>query len=287
MDELDNSDKKRKPHLKLVRKIESASLSLNRKQLSEKDRARLKVIKSLLKLAVSSRGSRKRIWAYFLEQRQIPEQILREAIKKKLLFLLPDEPVVLNKAILHAIPFDELQKAELVTKNRKIKNTILLRPVLSPFYQKRQVAGAQFRAIDPEVQPKTISLVATGMWWWKGENRSVCIVEGIVDMLSLAAMGWKGCILGMAGTGLADRAIEVLKGPLRGREVYLALDGDEAGREATEKILSSISEAHVLQIPDSCDLNDLLKQGVRDWRELLEREVCHDKQSYSCGKAGC
>ncbi len=240
------------------------------KDVSEKNRARLEVIKNLLTLASTCKGSRKRIWAYFIEQRRIPENIFREAIKKKLVFLLPDEPLVLNNTILSHIPLSRLQKADLLRKG-KVKNLILLRPVISPFRQKGGLIGAQFRAVDRDVSPKTVNLVSTGLWWWKGEEKAVCVVEGVIDMLSLVAMGWRGCVLALAGTGLADKAIEVLKGPLRGREVYLALDGDQAGREATRKILSSIKNAHVLQIPDSCDLNDLLKQGVRDWRELLQR----------------
>ena len=248
--------------------------STDQKQQSETNRARLQVIKALVNVALTGKGSRRRIWSYLIEERCIPEAVVREALRRKILYMLPDSPVVANRVILEAVPPDLLAEADLLTRSGSVKGLILMRPVLSPFRKKKEgLIGAQFRAISPDVAPKTISLVSSGMWWWKGENRGVCVVEGLIDMLSLVAMRWKGSILALAGVGLAQKAAEVLKGPLKGMDIYIALDCDTAGREATEKIASTVNVKAVLTLPDGKDLNDLLKGGVKDWREIPTKGV--------------
>ena len=244
-------------------------------EISEKNKARLEVIKKLLSLALTAKGSRKRCWGYFIEERKIPELVLREALRRKIVHLLPDSPVALNNCVVANVELELLKKAKLI-KGRKLRNTILLRPIVSPFLSKKKLTGAQFRAIDPDVQLKAVSLVSNGLWWWSGEQKgSVAVVEGVIDMLSLVAMQWNGCILGMAGCGLARRAAEVIKGSLRGRVIYLGLDGDKAGREAAEIISGASQFCQILTLSGGKDLNDLLREGVRDWRELIteEREV--------------
>ena len=244
----------------------------SKEELSKVNKKRLQVIEGLVASIACERGSRKKIWDYLIETRRIPEQVLREVIRRKLVYLLPDDPFTLNQAMLRRFDTFLLKEAELLTKKGSIKPLILSRPIVSPFFSHRKLIGAEFRGLG-DTQPKTITLVKSGLWWWRGEENSVCVVEGIIDLMSLLAMGWHGSILAMPGTGMARKVIEILKEPLKGMDVTIALDGDGAGYEALEKIYFGIPQlARVLDIPDGKDLNDLLKEGVRDWRMLLTEE---------------
>jgi len=221
----------------------------SKEELSKVNKKRLQVIEGLVASIACERGSRKKIWDYLIEVRGIPEQVLREVIRRKLVYLLPDDPFTLNQAMLRRFDTFLLKEAELLTKKGSIKPLILSRPIVSPFFSHRRLVGAQFRGLG-DTQPKTITLVKSGLWWWRGEENSVCVVEGIIDLMSLLAMGWHGSILAVPGTGMVRKVIEILKEPLKGMDVTIALDGDGAGY----------------------DLNDLLKEGVRDWRMLLTEE---------------
>jgi len=264
--------------------------SVSDPEVSKVNRARLEVISRLIGVATGSKGSRKRIWEYLIEERKIPEAVVREAIRRRLIHTLPDSPPVANRVILESVPPELLSQAELLTKSRKVRGLILMRPILSPFRKKKEgIVGAEFRAISDDVQPKAISLASSYLWWWNGEDKSVCVVEGMIDLLSLVAMGWKGSIVGLAGVGLARKAADVLKGPLKGRDIYIALDADQAGTEAAEKILCSVPVKAVLTLPDGKDINDLLREGVRDWRQIKTRKEAHYEQGNTHRKAwqGC
>jgi len=245
----------------------------SKERLEKVNRARLRLVRGLIDSISRKAGSRKRLWDYLINDRKIPEWVLREGVRRRLLCLLPDDPFTLNSTILRYFGNSLLKEADIITKKGSVKSVILSRPILSPFLSRRKVIGAQFRGLDG-VQPKTITLVQSGLWWWKGQDdRSVCIVEGIVDLLSLVAMQWRGSILGLPGTGMASKAIEVLKGPLKTMQVTIALDSDDPGREACERIYWALSQnASVLDIPDGQDLNDLLKEGVTDWKSLIQDE---------------
>ena len=242
----------------------------------EINKARLKVAYGLVRIASSASGPRRKIWAYLQEKRGIPEAIIRESLKKKINYFLPDNPFVLNRVIREELEEPLLKESGLLSDTGVIKNIVLQRPIISPFRERGRIIGLQLRAIT-EVHPKTLSLVRSGLWWWPGaEKDTLCIVEGVIDMMSLVAMGWKGSILGLPGVGLVKKALKVLTGPLKGKKTFIALDGDEAGRGATDKILEACPSASVIPLPEGRDLNDLLMEGIKDWRDLNiveERQV--------------
>jgi len=147
------------------------------------------------------------------------------------------------------------------------------RPIVAPFnlyFEENGGRGAEFRAING-AEPKTITIGPKGFWFWPGIFPEHCLVtEGFVDLLSALAMGWRGSILGLPGVQDIKR---VPASFWKGKEVWLALDGDEAGWEATRWALSKGIAKYVFKIPKEKDLNDLLRAGIRTFRDLSYQTV--------------
>lgn len=93
------------------------------------------------------------------------------------------------------------------------------------------------------------------------KGKEVIIAEGEIDTLTLAQAGFPACgILGT--TGFKQEWVERFN---QVETVYLALDGDEAGRQAQVKLAKAFGgKAKVVQFPESSN-----GSGVKDWNELL------------------
>ena len=77
------------------------------------------------------------------------------------------------------------------------------------------------------------NMVVTLLGWAEvvRDVRSVCLVEGVMDLLALRQ--WQIPGLAIAGTSLHADRLEQLKGFER---VYLALDSDQAGQHGADRI---------------------------------------------------
>lgn len=84
-------------------------------------------------------------------------------------------------------------------------------------------------------------------------QRAVWLVEGVFDWLTLRSWGLPA--LALVGTHVSGEALRSLA---RFERLYLALDNDEAGREATEKLRQALGERALPMTPP----------GVKDVAEL-------------------
>lgn len=109
----------------------------------------------------------------------------------------------------------------------------------------------------------TVPWVVPGVF----ESRRIALTEGVIDGLTMLTHGRAAVGLPGAGTWQKGWARYFL-----GYEVLTALDGDKAGREATEAIHADLAAEGVpfadLGIPDKQDVNSLAKEGSLD--QLLE-----------------
>ncbi len=103
-------------------------------------------------------------------------------------------------------------------------------------------------------------------------GKDVFLVEGIFDCLPLAQNGYSAVAL--LGTTLKDEHVAKFS---RCKKVYIALDGDEAGRQAVDPIARSIGDkSRIVLLPDGTDINDYFRShGPDEFRQLIE-----DARSY-------
>jgi DNA primase catalytic core len=105
--------------------------------------------------------------------------------------------------------------------------------------------------------------------------RELIFVEGVIDALALIGAGYKNT-LALDGTeGLRSEHLELLHRE-KVRTVYLALDGDDAGREATKRIAERLGKEDVctlvISLPDGKDPAELVREcGAEAFAALLRQ----------------
>jgi len=99
----------------------------------------------------------------------------------------------------------------------------------------------------------------------------VVIVEGYLDVIVTHEAGHRDTVATM-GVALTARQAELLRGAGR---VVLALDGDDAGRQAVgraiERLLPLETDIYIAQLPDGKDPDDLARAG--DWGRVVDQAV--------------
>lgn len=155
---------------------------------------------ALLRDAVKTQADDLICLGYLVNKRQIPLPIVREAQNRGMLGFLPGKPEV------------ALQFLRQVLGEKRMKEVGLWRPdAAKPAQAFRPIVSflpgadsAEFRLVrDPHSKDERKALRyghADAPWFWKGtEPEKALVVEGIIDLLSSVALGWKGDIVGLAG----------------------------------------------------------------------------------------
>lgn len=125
------------------------------------------------------------------------------------------------------------------------------------FVARRKVSYKRFDL--PNINPKPIY----GLDYVTGNSVIVC--ESVIN--ALTAVGWGYEAIALFGTGSQWQIETLNKSGIR--QFILALDGDEAGRKGTERIIQGMpyKMISVLNIPQGKDINDLTKE---EFENLLE-----------------
>lgn len=108
------------------------------------------------------------------------------------------------------------------------------------------------------------------------KERRALIVEGQIDALRLIHSGFLWTVAGQGTAFGEEQAKELVQ--LGVRQVYLALDGDTAGQEATLKIGHIFQkngvEVLVVKLPEKCDPDLILQEkGPQEWQKYLEKSI--------------
>lgn len=108
------------------------------------------------------------------------------------------------------------------------------------------------------------------------KERRALIVEGQIDALRLIYSGFDWTVAGQGTAFGEEMAKELIQ--LGVREVFLALDGDTAGQDATVKIGNLFQkegiEVRVLGLADKCDPDLILQEkGPHEWQKLIDSSV--------------
>ncbi len=108
------------------------------------------------------------------------------------------------------------------------------------------------------------------------KTKTALIVEGQIDALRLIHLGFRTAVAGQGTAFGADHVKELIQ--LGVRKVFLALDGDVAGREAAVKIGHLFQkkgvDVQVVPIPEGQDPDQLLKEeGPSRFEALLNQSI--------------
>lgn len=106
------------------------------------------------------------------------------------------------------------------------------------------------------------------------KERKALIVEGQIDALRLIDSGFAWTVAGQGTAFGEEHARELIH--LGVRQVYLAFDGDNAGRDAAVKVGNLFSkegiEVYVVSLPEKCDPDlMLMEKGPSEWQKLLDK----------------
>jgi DNA primase len=101
------------------------------------------------------------------------------------------------------------------------------------------------------------------------------LVEGYMDVISLAQAGVKGALAPM-GTALTPEQARLLKRFVK--KVYVCFDGDAAGQAATDRSLDILAEAgleiFVASMPNKKDPDDIVREGGAEaFKKLLDEAL--------------
>lgn len=102
--------------------------------------------------------------------------------------------------------------------------------------------------------------------------KDVILVEGYMDVISLASAGITNAVAGM-GTALTEGQARLIK--YLTDKVYVCYDGDNAGREAALRNIDILEkeglEVQVVSLPDGQDPDDFIKKhGITGFNKLLD-----------------
>lgn len=165
--------------------------------------------------------------------------------------------------------------------NEKGNERFYGRVVVPIFDGAGEVCGLYGRRLNDE-QPRHLYLAGAHRGVWNGAvfkvHQTLLLTESIFDAMSLWQAGFKNAVALYGKEGwTSDHAALLLESGVR--EIFLCLDSDEAGREATARLKKEVLPAlvpslavHALQWPDGIkDANDffLSRQAV-DFEALLK-----------------
>lgn len=228
----------------------------------------LQEVFTILQVAVQENKDDQACLAYLIGDRKIPEEVIRSAQARGILGFLPSEPVQAVRFLVKHVGKELLVKAGLWKEGAKMPG-IVYRPIISFM---PGGASAEFRlARKPRDQKENKALRYGPMiypWYWRGETLSVMVVEGVIDMMSAVALGYKGHIIAVPGcNNWKSEWFQKLHARLGAKRYYIALDNDESpdnpgqtwARKMAE-VMQQFGLPHVIKdLPPGRDINDLLR----------------------------
>ena len=132
--------------------------------------------------------------------------------------------------------------------------------IVFPECRNGHAVWATGRALRDDTEPRYLGLPGAGrraLFGWdsaRRDLRGVCIVEGPMDALALRKWGVPG--LALCGTGIGPAMLDAIG---RWSRLYIVMDADAAGRDATARLLEVFGPRAVpVSLPD----------GVKDPAEM-------------------
>ena len=107
-----------------------------------------------------------------------------------------------------------------------------------------------------------------------GASRELFVVEGYMDLIALSTAGFKNTVASL-GTALTTPQVRLMR--RFADRVYIAYDGDTAGRNATLRGLDLVEregiDVRVLALPEGMDPDDVIRKRGKQAFETLKSEA--------------
>ena len=184
----------------------------------------------------------------------------------------------------------DMESAGLITHHKKSNryfDKFRGRIIFPIFDIKGRIIGFGGRSIDSENQPKYLNSPETPVFY-KGSNLyalnivrkqskrdKIILVEGYMDVISLYKYGIKNSVASL-GTSLTPNQSQLLKS--YSKEIYICYDSDNAGRNATNKAIETMSKVDIkpkiILLPEKLDPDDFIKQdGLNAFQRLIDNSL--------------
>lgn len=106
------------------------------------------------------------------------------------------------------------------------------------------------------------------------KNQGVVVVEGYMDVVSLANAGFSRTVAAL-GTSFGEDHVRLLKRFTD--SITLVFDGDSAGRNATHRALEQFFSTDIIPkvalLPEGMDPDDLARKDINSWNTILDEAV--------------
>jgi DNA primase len=103
------------------------------------------------------------------------------------------------------------------------------------------------------------------------KNQGVVVVEGYMDVVSLANAGFLRAVAAL-GTSFSEDHVRLLKRFTD--SITLVFDGDAAGRNATHRALEQFLSTDIIPrvaiLPEGMDPDDLARKDINGWNKILD-----------------
>lgn len=167
--------------------------------------------------------------AAWIRSRGISESLIQEAVQRGLLAFLPGSPEKAMEWLEREVEEEAIRMAGMWREGARAPS-IIFRPVVFT-----SESSAEFRlAREPqEREPKALRFGRSEMWVWQGEVPGYAIVSGMLDLLSLAQLGYRGTIYGLPGVTAWDS--DAFPDPGSGR-AQIVFEGGPSGAIHSEKL---------------------------------------------------
>lgn len=216
-----------------------------------------------------------KIMQYLVVDRALPAKLVQDAYRKGMILGLPTDPRSIRQLLQAHFSREELDTAKLWKLDKDYPG-IAYRPLVFPL---PGGTSAEFRIIDERNRKEgTIKSIrygkTTNPWVWQGSDptKAVMIVEGIIDMLSVVALGFKGDVIAVPGVNSWVEHAKPWFGHLIGKKVIICFDNDtekkglikNPGQHWAFKLSSVLTELGAKTVenkllPIGTDPNDILR----------------------------
>lgn len=182
---------------------------------------------------------------YLTGKRGIAPDVVDEAIHRGVIAALPERPDAADVWLRLNVGEDVLKAAGLLRAGQR-RMAAAYKPLafIAP-----QAGGVEFRAIE-EVQAEMPKCLHYGSKQWplawqpKRQATTIMVVEGGIDMLACASLGFDAdtIILGLLGVGSwTPGMLQAIRDKYASAKWLVALDADEAGRNASASMLEVLA----------------------------------------------